>query len=112
MDKQTYFVIDGNRVIRVDGNNVREIEAFFGKKNVFTTQKEAYDMLNSHNEPTKVKHHLTDEERKILEAEQIAYGRSMMTAEELAEVKQKRKSIDQLQLEFGRMMMKMEQAIA
>ena len=107
--QKTFFAIDNGRVICVESENKADLLRFFGNGNVFDSKARALTELEERNKP-KV-HHLTDEECKRLEAEQIAYGRSQMTETELAEVREKRKSIDQIQLEFGRMMMRLELAV-
>lgn len=104
--QKDFFVIENGKVKWVQGENKMEMIRFFGYGNVFNNKADAHSALEERNKP-KV-HHLTDEERKILEAEQIAYGRSQMTETELLEAKRQRKTIDQIQLEFGRMMMRLE----
>lgn len=103
---KTFAVIDKNaRVLRADGNRA-DLERYFGHGNVFDSMEKALVALEERKAP-KV-HHLTDEERRVLEREQIAFGRSQMTEEEKAEARERKKSIDQIQLEFGRMMMRLE----
>lgn len=107
--KKDYFAIENGKIRWVASESKMELVRMFGYGNVFDSRTEAEVTLEERNKP-KV-HHLTDDERKRLEAEQIAYGRSKMTEKELAEAKEQRKSIDQIQLEFGRMMMAMERGV-
>ncbi len=107
--KKDYFAIENGKIRWVASESKMELVRMFGYGNVFDSRTEAEETLEERNKP-KV-HHLTDNERKRLEAEQIAYGRSKMTEKELTEAKEQRKSIDQIQLEFGRMMMAMERGV-
>lgn len=106
--KKYYYCIENEKVTTVEAESKTELERFFGHGNVFENKADAVIIRDERRKP-KVRH-LSDEERKILEAEQIAYGRSQMTETELLEAKRQRKTIDQIQLEFGRMMMRLETA--
>ena len=107
--KKDFAVIENNARVLIANGNRMELERCFGYGNVFETREMALVALEERKAP-KV-HHLTDEERRVLEREQIAYGRSKMTETEKAEAKERRKSIEQKQLEFGRMMMAMERGV-
>lgn len=118
MKMTTYFYVDypnGNEACgkthMVMTDNPTEIDRAkvqYGR--VFFNKPEA-DAFAKLPKPKRVRR-LTDEERKQLELEQIAYGRSLMTETEKAEAKERKKTIDQIQLEFGRMMMRLELAQA
>ena len=104
MKMTMYFYVDLNgKVHNCQTDSEREIELTrinFG--NVFFTRAEAIDFSMQPKEiPCK---HLSDEEMRRIDEEQIAFGRSMMTEEEKREARERRKSLDQLQLEFGREM--------
>ena len=106
---KTFAVIDNNARVLIAEGNKAELERCFGYGNVFETREKALIALEERKAP-KV-HHLTDDERKALEREQIAYGRSQMTEEEKAEARESRKPIAQKQLEFARYMMAMERGV-
>lgn len=104
MKMTMYFYVDLNgNVHNCQTDSEREIELTrinFG--NVFYTRIEAIEYSKLPKEvPCK---HLSDEEMRRIDKEQLEFGRSMMTEEEKAEARERRKSIDQLQLEFGREM--------
>ena len=108
MSKMTiFYYIDGDKLRTVWTDNPREVDLVrvrFGE--VFFNRAEAVKVLFApKTEKVRV---LTDEERRQLELEQIAYGRSLMTEEEKAEARERNKSIDQRQLEFARMMQQTE----
>ena len=100
--KKDHFVIENGRVKWVQSENKDELVRLFGYDNVFDTKADANTALEERKRPPK--HHLDDDERKKLEEEQLAYGRSMMSEEELAEVEYAKKTLDQIQLEWGLLM--------
>ena len=71
--------------------------------NVFFNKREADEFARL--PKPKRERHYTDEERKQLEALQIEWGRSRLTEEEKATLREEHKSIDQQQWEFAMQMM-------
>lgn len=107
MKNYVFFIINGKpTTILADESELSSLKNQFGQ--MFSSLPEAKRVAEEMKKETEMIRYYTDEERKELEREQIAFGRSKMTDEEKAEAKRERKTIDQLQIEFGRMMMRKE----
>lgn len=101
-----YWVIENDKKYFVaEAESKLELEQFFGHGNVFDSKTDVITEFNIRKAP---KNHKTDEERRLLELEQLAYGNALMTETEKAEVIEERKTTDELQLEFARMMQQTE----
>lgn len=107
MNGYVFFIINGKAsTILADESEIPSLKNQFGTMyRTFPEAKRAEEQLLAEENKANKPKFLTDEERKALEKEQIAYGRSQMTEEEKAEARQEHKSIDQLQWEFAMQMM-------
>lgn len=103
MNGYVFFVINGKAsTILADESDIPSLKNQFGT--MYRTLPEAKRVAEQLKAEPKVKHY-TDEERRELEALQIEWGRSRLTEEEKATLREERKPIDQQQWEFAMQMM-------
>lgn len=99
MATTTFFIIDNGKVRCFITDSTREIDLAKTKYGeIFYTRTEAVRVAMQ--PKAKPIHYLTDEERKLLELEQIAYGRSQMTESERAEIVREKTTYERLVEEF------------